>query len=95
MAGHRGPAHGNCAAPTSNGRIGAAGHGRKGFVNLAVAVWYRLMGRWTPLKEINARLAAKVGKTSPASDSDNWVGGPRNPGFVGPQRRPTVNKRGA
>lgn len=44
---------------------------RKGAVNLAVAaiarkltvaVWYLLMGRWTPLEEIDARLALKIGK---------------------------------
>jgi hypothetical protein len=44
---------------------------RKGSVNLAAgavarklagAVWYLLMGRWTPLEEIADRLARKVGK---------------------------------
>ena len=44
---------------------------RKGSLNLAagavarklaVAVWYLLMGRWTPLEEIDDRLALKVGK---------------------------------
>ena len=44
---------------------------RKGSVNLAagavarklaVAIWYLLMGRWTPLEEIDGRLALKVGK---------------------------------
>lgn len=44
---------------------------RKGSINLAVgaiarkltvAIWYLLMGRWTPLEEIDARLALKVGK---------------------------------
>jgi transposase len=44
---------------------------RKGAVNLvagavarklAVAVWYLMMGRWTPLEEIDERLALKVGK---------------------------------
>lgn len=44
---------------------------RKGRINLAVAaiarklavaVWYLLMGRWTPLEEIDERLALKVGK---------------------------------
>lgn len=44
---------------------------RKGALNLAVgavarkltvAVWYLLMGRWTPLEEIDARLVLKVGK---------------------------------
>jgi transposase len=44
---------------------------RKGQVNLAVAaiarkltvaVWYLLMGRWTPLEEVDERLALKVGK---------------------------------
>jgi transposase len=44
---------------------------RKGAINLAVAaiarkltvaVWYLLMGRWTPLDEIDARLRLKVGK---------------------------------
>lgn len=29
---------------------------------LTVAVWYLLMGRWTPLEEIDARLSVKVGK---------------------------------
>jgi transposase len=44
---------------------------RKGSVNLAagavarkltVAIWYLLMGRWTPLEEIDERLVLKVGK---------------------------------
>jgi len=44
---------------------------RKGQINLvvaaiarrlAVAVWYLLMGRWTPLEEIDERLQIKVGK---------------------------------
>jgi transposase len=44
---------------------------RKGSVNLAagavarkltVAIWHLLMGRWTPLEEIDDRLALKVGK---------------------------------
>jgi transposase len=44
---------------------------RKGSVNLAVAaiarklavaIWYLLMGRWTPLEEIDDRLALKIGK---------------------------------
>lgn len=44
---------------------------RKGALNLAVgavarkltvAVWYLMMGRWTPLEEIDTRLALKVGK---------------------------------
>jgi transposase len=44
---------------------------RKGTINLAVAavarkltvaVWYLLMGRWTPLEEIDERLCIKVGK---------------------------------
>jgi len=44
---------------------------RKGSLNLAagavarklaVAIWYLLMGRWTPLEEIDDRLALKVGK---------------------------------
>jgi transposase len=44
---------------------------RKGSLNLAagavarklaVAIWYLLMGRWTPLEEIDERLALKVGK---------------------------------
>jgi transposase len=29
---------------------------------LAVAIWYLMMGRWTPLEEIDTRLALKVGK---------------------------------
>ncbi|MDB6124353.1 MAG: family transposase [Pedosphaera sp.] len=45
--------------------------GRKGALNLVVAavarkltvaIWYLLMGRWTPLEEIDERLAVKVGK---------------------------------
>ena len=44
---------------------------RKGSVNLvagavarklAVAIWYLLMGRWTPLEEVDDKLSAKVGK---------------------------------
>ncbi len=30
--------------------------------NLVVAVWYLMMGRWTPLEEIDVRLARKVSK---------------------------------
>src|SRR6266404_1633324 len=29
---------------------------------LVVAVWYLMMGRWTPLEEIDVRLARKVSK---------------------------------
>jgi hypothetical protein len=29
---------------------------------LVVAIWYLMMGRWTPLEEIDARLSLKVGK---------------------------------
>jgi hypothetical protein len=29
---------------------------------LAVAVWYLMMGRWTPLEDLDDRLALKVGK---------------------------------
>ena len=45
--------------------------GRKGSKNLAVAaiarkltvgVWYLMMGRWTPLEEIDDRLHVKIGK---------------------------------
>ena len=44
---------------------------RKGSLNLAVAavarklcvaIWYLMMGRWTPLEEVDERLALKVGK---------------------------------
>jgi transposase len=44
---------------------------RKGSINLvagavarklAVAIWYLMMGQWTPLQEIDERLALKVGK---------------------------------
>jgi Transposase IS116/IS110/IS902 family len=44
---------------------------RKGSINLvagavarklAVAIWYLMMGRWTPLEEIDERLALKVNK---------------------------------
>jgi hypothetical protein len=44
---------------------------RKGSLNLVagalarkltVAIWYLMMGRWTPLEEIDERLALKVGK---------------------------------
>lgn len=44
---------------------------RKGSLNLAagalarklaVSIWYLLMGRWTPLEDIDARLALKIGK---------------------------------
>ena len=44
---------------------------RKGSVNLvvaaiarklAVAVWYLMMGRWTPLEEIDSRLSIKLSK---------------------------------
>jgi transposase len=44
---------------------------RKGSVNLVVAaiarkltvaIWYLMMGRWTPLQEVDERLALKVGK---------------------------------
>jgi hypothetical protein len=45
--------------------------GRKGQINLVaaavarkltVAVWYLLMGRWTPVQEIDPRLDLKIGK---------------------------------
>jgi transposase len=45
--------------------------GRKGSLNLAVAamarkltvaVWYLMMGQWTPLEEIDERLCVKIGK---------------------------------
>jgi len=45
--------------------------GRKGHINLAVAamarkltvaVWYLMMGRWTPVEEIDDRLGIKIGK---------------------------------
>ena len=29
---------------------------------MTVAIWYLLMGRWTPLEEIDERLVLKVGK---------------------------------
>jgi hypothetical protein len=44
---------------------------RKGSLNLAVAavarrltiaIWYLMMGRWTPLEELDERLALKIGK---------------------------------
>jgi transposase len=35
---------------------------RKGQINLAVAVWYLMMGRWTTLEEIDAPLSRKVSK---------------------------------
>lgn len=38
--------------------LAVAAIGRK----LTVAVWYLMMGRWTPLQEIDCRLALKVGK---------------------------------
>jgi transposase len=53
------------------GRWGRKLLARKGSVNLAVAaiarkltvaVWYLMMGKWTPLEEIDDRLAIKVGK---------------------------------
>jgi transposase len=62
---------------------------RKGQVNLAVAaiarkltvaVWYLLMGRWTPLEEIDARLAIKVSKMigSVGSQAIQQLGKTRN-----------------
>lgn len=61
---------------------------RKGSVNLAagavarkltVAIWYLLMGRWTPLEEIDDRLAQKVGKilTSVGPKGFKQLGKPR------------------
>lgn len=58
-------------ADTALARWGRRLLARKGSVNLVVAaiarkltvgVWYLLMGRWTPLEEIDERLARKVGK---------------------------------
>ena len=57
----------------------------KGSVNLAVAaiarkltvaVWYLMMGRWTPLEEIDARLVIKVGKMigSVGDPGLQWLG---------------------
>ena len=39
-------------------KLAVAAVGRK----LTVAVWYLMMGRWTPLEEIDERVALKVGK---------------------------------
>lgn len=61
---------------------------RKGSVNLVagavarkltVAIWYLLMGRWTPLEEIDDRLAQKVGKilTSVGPKGFKQLGKPR------------------
>jgi hypothetical protein len=58
---------------------------RKGQINLVVAamarkltvaVWYLMMGRWTPLEEIDDRLAIKVGKmiTSVGKDALKTAG---------------------
>lgn len=45
---------------------------------LAVAVWYLLMGRWTPLEEIDLRLEIKIGKiitqVAPAKELPKKVG---------------------
>src|SRR5207245_7827096 len=55
----------------SLGQVGQNLLAKKGSVNLAVAaiarklvvaIWYLMMGRWTPLEQIDARLAVKVGK---------------------------------
>jgi transposase len=39
-------------------KLAVAAIGRK----LTVAIWYLMMGRWTPLEEIDERVALKVGK---------------------------------
>src|SRR6266487_250279 len=39
-------------------KLAVAAIGRK----LTVAIWYLLMGRWTPLEEIDCRLALKIGR---------------------------------
>ena len=39
-------------------KLAVAAIGRK----LTVAIWYLMMGRWTPLQDIDCRLALKVGK---------------------------------
>jgi transposase len=39
-------------------KLAVAAVGRK----LTVAVWYLMMGRWTPLEEIDTRVALKIGK---------------------------------
>jgi transposase len=66
---------------------------RKGSRNLAagavarklvVAIWYLLMGRWTPLEEIDERLALKVGKIITSV-------GPKGLKQLG-QTRPTLRK---
>jgi hypothetical protein len=35
---------------------------RRHWRKLTVAIWYLMMGRWTPLEEIDARIALKIGK---------------------------------
>jgi transposase len=45
-------------ARTSQTNLAVAAIARK----LTVAVWYLMMGRWTPLNEIDSRLSFKVGK---------------------------------
>jgi transposase len=45
-------------ARKSSANLAVAAIGRK----LTVAVWYLMMGRWTPLQDIDSRLAIKVGK---------------------------------
>jgi hypothetical protein len=43
---------------------------------LTVAIWYLLMGRWTPVEEIDERLAMKVSKmiTAVGPDKLNTLG---------------------
>jgi hypothetical protein len=59
------------SATTSLAKWGKKLLAKKGAINLAVAavarkltvaVWYLLMGRWTPLEEIDDRLCVKVSK---------------------------------
>jgi transposase len=48
-------------------KLAVAAIGRK----LTVAVWYLMMGRWTPLEEIDARVALKIGKIITAVGAAN------------------------
>ena len=49
---------------------------------LAVAVWYLMMGRWTPLEEVDLRLEIKLGKiitqVAPAKELPKKVGQTRS-----------------
>jgi len=70
------------AAPTPLAQWGKKLLARKGELKLAVAIWYLMMGRWTPLEEIDLRLEQKISRivthVAPARELLKKVGQTRN-----------------